>query len=505
MSLAARHFRGESMVDNDFISSVIDSIPVELKDEHGNAVVGIKEAADGTYEIVPFSGDGVRIVCEKHERCLIILDCSTNFTNTTIKLNDVYDSCVFIGGKNQIANSVISLSCGVKQTCVIGSNNKIWGATVTIFDIFSVRIGCDCLLGAGLIIRAGQSHAFFDRDTKKYFNVMKNCVTIGNHVWIALHVMISAKGSLPDNCIVGAKSFVNDSFSEEYCLIAGTPARVVRTNVDWDSSSPLATMTRRYCRENNLDFSWKYAETAFAEYEREKNAPCLSANTGDDNLAGAPSLPFDIDDSLRDENNNIFCFVTKSGKKKLFPDIPGIKITFLGKNNTVIVYESNIANLAITVKDSSSVVIQKTKHKIASLVILSRFFPGNVFIGEDFACVSCVICNDESESVIIGKDCLFSSSIEIRTSDGHGIVDPRSGRLLNRGKSVVIGDHVWVGAGVSILKGARVGANSIVGAKSVVTTRTPEEGVILAGIPAKVVKRGVSWVRKNPLHALGLV
>ena len=53
---------------------------------------------------------------------------------------------------------------------------------------------------------------------------------------------------------------------------------------------------------------------------------------------------------------------------------------------------------------------------------------------------------------------------------------------------VVIGDDVWVGANVTILKGARIGSGSVVATGAVVLKGVYPEKSLLAGNPAKVVK-----------------
>ncbi|WP_442965123.1 acyltransferase [Pseudomonas sp. ESBL1] len=52
---------------------------------------------------------------------------------------------------------------------------------------------------------------------------------------------------------------------------------------------------------------------------------------------------------------------------------------------------------------------------------------------------------------------------------------------------VKINDDVWIGCGVRIMPGVEIGARSIIAAGSVVTRSVPP-GVIVAGVPAKVVK-----------------
>ena len=55
--------------------------------------------------------------------------------------------------------------------------------------------------------------------------------------------------------------------------------------------------------------------------------------------------------------------------------------------------------------------------------------------------------------------------------------------------SIEIGDDVWLGANVTILKGAHIGAGSVVAAGSVVTRGQYPAKAILGGSPAKVIKQ----------------
>ena len=62
----------------------------------------------------------------------------------------------------------------------------------------------------------------------------------------------------------------------------------------------------------------------------------------------------------------------------------------------------------------------------------------------------------------------------------------RSQPLQTKG-GIVIEDDVWLGFGVIVLDGVRIGKGAVIGAGSVVTKDIPE-GAIAAGIPARVIK-----------------
>lgn len=95
--------------------------------------------------------------------------------------------------------------------------------------------------------------------------------------------------------------------------------------------------------------------------------------------------------------------------------------------------------------------------------------------------------------VLIGAGCLFSWSVRMRTTDSHSIWDLKTNERINRGRDIILGDNVWVGEAVQILKGSHIQHDSVVGAGSVVTGKTFPPNVVIAGNPAKVVKSGIYW------------
>lgn len=101
----------------------------------------------------------------------------------------------------------------------------------------------------------------------------------------------------------------------------------------------------------------------------------------------------------------------------------------------------------------------------------------------------------EGTKILIGKDCMFSSNIDVRTGDSHTIL--QNGERINPSKDVVIGEHVWVGQKVLILKGSSLAKNSIVGAGALVTSSYNQEGCIIAGVPSKIIKENISWERER--------
>lgn len=101
----------------------------------------------------------------------------------------------------------------------------------------------------------------------------------------------------------------------------------------------------------------------------------------------------------------------------------------------------------------------------------------------------------EGASVSMGKDCMLSYEIEIRTSDAHSILNSETGERINHAQDVVLGDHVWVGKAALLMPGARISSNSIVGTRALVTGVFDEENVAIVGTPARVVSTNRTWAR----------
>lgn len=98
----------------------------------------------------------------------------------------------------------------------------------------------------------------------------------------------------------------------------------------------------------------------------------------------------------------------------------------------------------------------------------------------------------EPASIRVGRGCLFGPECSLTSSDVHKIFDLKKGTRLNPAGDIDLGDRVWVAARAVVFRGSIIGNDSVIGWASVVKGRFPNN-VLLAGAPARIVRRGVRW------------
>jgi hypothetical protein len=121
-------------------------------------------------------------------------------------------------------------------------------------------------------------------------------------------------------------------------------------------------------------------------------------------------------------------------------------------------------------------------------------------------------CVEIGAKTVLGQECTISAYRRVRIGEqcviadramfidfDHGVVEVE--RPIRRQgiytREVEVGSNVWIGYGACILRGVRVGDNSIVGTNSVVTRDVPANAVV-AGVPARIVRmrdapKRLSW------------
>lgn len=98
-----------------------------------------------------------------------------------------------------------------------------------------------------------------------------------------------------------------------------------------------------------------------------------------------------------------------------------------------------------------------------------------------------------SKSILIGKELLASWDVTIMDTDSH--VFESEGKETVFSKPISIGNHCFVSSGVNILKGSTIADEAVIASKSVVSGILSEPHALYAGVPAKIKKHKIKYLK----------
>lgn len=90
-----------------------------------------------------------------------------------------------------------------------------------------IKIGKDVAIAREVVIRDTDAHDILYEGYKK-----EKEVNIGNHVWIGAKAMIMKGVTIGDGAIIAAGAVVTKDVPAR-CLVAGVPAKVIKTDIEW--------------------------------------------------------------------------------------------------------------------------------------------------------------------------------------------------------------------------------------------------------------------------------
>jgi acetyltransferase-like isoleucine patch superfamily enzyme len=94
-----------------------------------------------------------------------------------------------------------------------------------------------------------------------------------------------------------------------------------------------------------------------------------------------------------------------------------------------------------------------------------------------------------ASSISLGDRVMCGANVTITDTDWHPLGwRARAAGVGGETSPVVIGDDVWLGMNVTVLKGVKIGCRTVVAAGSLVTRSLPSD-VVAAGQPARVVRK----------------
>ena len=132
---------------------------------------------------------------------------------------------VYAGGRiNVNAGAKLSLGSGyMNHDCVI--------------DCFSfITIGHGVVISERVVIRDSDNHAIISTENGELKSDEKPeaaPIVIQDHVWLGMNVIVLKGVTIGEGAIVAAGSVVTKDVPP-HCLVAGVPAKVVKTEVTWN-------------------------------------------------------------------------------------------------------------------------------------------------------------------------------------------------------------------------------------------------------------------------------
>jgi len=138
---------------------------------------------------------------------------------------------VVFKGKTDIGHGS-KIAVGGDGKLILGENFIIT-AESSIVCYSRIQFGKNCLLSWDLLIMDTDLHTI-KNEIGDVLNVPKP-IFIGDKVWIGCRSLILKGSIIPNNCIIGANSFVNNALEKSGCLYAGSPVRLIREGVSWEN------------------------------------------------------------------------------------------------------------------------------------------------------------------------------------------------------------------------------------------------------------------------------
>jgi acetyltransferase-like isoleucine patch superfamily enzyme len=170
-----------------------------------------------------------------------------------------------------------------------------------------------------------------------------------------------------------------------------------------------------------------------------------------------------------------------------------VSITVRGDDNLVEIYDSFLEHVTIMLRGSRHRLFIGPRSWLTGSRIFFEDHDCRISLSGENICVSTKLSVAENGTkIVFGSGSMVGEGSDIRSSDGHSLVDLATGKRLNPAMDVIIGDHVFMGEGVAILKGVSIGDDCFVAARSVVTKSFPAN-CLIGGIPARILRQNVTW------------
>ncbi len=141
------------------------------------------------------------------------------------------DSSVDVGAGCGLTNTYIF--CARQGRVKIGDGTTLHAKVrFVLHEPSRIILGRDCMVASDVQFLTSDNHSILDATTGRRINPAQD-IEIGDHVWLGLQSVIMKGTRIGAGSVVGLRSVVTGAVPAN-CLATGSPARVIRENVQWD-------------------------------------------------------------------------------------------------------------------------------------------------------------------------------------------------------------------------------------------------------------------------------
>lgn len=99
-----------------------------------------------------------------------------------------------------------------------------------------------------------------------------------------------------------------------------------------------------------------------------------------------------------------------------------------------------------------------------------------------------IICCRE---MIFGEECLVSWECLFMDTDWHYIYNRDTNEILNPDRSIIVGNHCWIGCRTTVLKGTVISDESVIAACSLISRKLEKSNCIYS--TSRTIKENIRW------------
>ena len=179
-------------------------------------------------------------MCYVHQEALVRIEKYLNFnrqwdSQRTLRnkmVGSIYlakDATLDVDAFDVYAGSRINVNAGAKLS--LGSGYMNHECVIDCFD--SISIGHHVVISERVVLRDSDNHSIQDMEAiSSDESAVTAPIVIGDHVWVGMNTIVLKGVTIGEGAVVAAGSVVNKDVPP-HCLVAGVPAKVVKTDITW--------------------------------------------------------------------------------------------------------------------------------------------------------------------------------------------------------------------------------------------------------------------------------